>query len=725
MCSFFWRLKFLRKAFLICIVLISNLRAAPDDYIYPFKEYSFSNYGTIGLIQNPNARFLDEGTLGFSWSHNEPYLRGSLIAYPFSWLEVSYQYADINNQLYSEVKEFSGSQSLKDKSFDAKIRLIKETSLLPQIAVGFRDLAGTGLFSSEFIVASKHLSKGLDLTMGVGWGDLTGQLIRNPLLEISDRFATRSSSTGLGGDFNVDDYFSGPAGYFFGFEYYVPRFRGMRIKFEYDGTNYKTESLVPLSQDSNFNFGIVFPQSKNLSYKLNFTRGNTVNFGFSYKLNLGNKNAQTISKEKRSRIRNSNAIKIVTSRSDENLYKAALLYLRDEKISLQHANINDNELEVIFAQIKYRNPVIASGRALNILDQIAPNNITSFKVSEINGGMGLYSVAINRNTFIRDRKLFLPPEPDREISVEPFLLKNENNNNKNYKFNPETKYPALFHTIGPDIRSQIGGPDGFFFGDLKLKSRSELLLKRGLSLNSVISYGLYDNMDDLKLASDSVLPHVRTDIVKYLKESRNLSIQRMQLNQLGQISPSIFYKFSAGIFEDMFSGYGSEVLFKPFDKNYAIGVEAWKVYQRNYDQMFGILDDVDYQTTTGHLSFYYHEPMTNIIFKMKGGKFLAQDSGISFEFTREFYSGFRLSAFITRTDISKEEFGEGSFDKGFSFYIPLEIFSNSFNSRHFGWGLKPITRDGGATLSHGYNLWGVTHKSHKHKFNRHIADFYD
>ena len=711
--------RFQYRALLICILLSSHVLADPDDYIYPFKEYSFSNYGTLGLIQNPNARFLDEGSLGFSWSHNDPYLRGSLIAYPFSWLEVSYQYVDINNQLYSQSKIFSGTQSLKDKSFDTKIRLIKESALLPQIAVGFRDLAGTGLFSSEFIVASKHLSKGLDLTMGIGWGNLTGQLIRNPLLEISDRFATRSSFSGLGGEFSVDNYFSGPAGYFFGFEYYVPKFRGMRIKFEYDGTNYKTESGIPISQASNLNFGIVFPQSKSLSYKLNFTRGNTVNFGFSYKLNLGNKNAQIVSKEKQSRISNSNVVKIVTSRSDENLFKGALKYLSDEKIFLQHANINDNELEVIFAQTKYRNSVIASGRALNILDQIAPNNITSFKVSEINGGIGLYSLAVNRDTFIRGRKQLLPPKLERDISVEPFLL---NNYKQNYKFNPEAKYPAFFHSIGPDIRSQIGGPDGFFFGDLKLKSRSEILIQRGLSLVSVISYGLYDNMDDLKLASNSVLPHVRTDIVEYLKQSRNLSIQRMQLNKFGQISPSIFYKFSAGILEYMFNGFGSEVLFKPFDKNYAIGVEAWKVHQRNYDQMFGMRD---YQTKTGHLSFYYHEPITNIIFKMKGGKFLAQDSGISFEFTREFYSGFRLSAFITRTDISKEEFGEGSFDKGFSFYIPLEIFSNSFNSRHFGWGLKPITRDGGAVLSHGYNLWGVAHKSNNHKFNRHIADFYD
>ena len=102
---------------------------------------------------------------------------------------------------------------------------------------------------------------------------------------------------------------------------------------------------------------------------------------------------------------------------------------------------------------------------------------------------------------------------------------------------------SFFHTIGPDIRSQIGGPDGFFFGDLKLKSSSELVIQRGLSISSVISYGLYDNMDDLKLASDSILPHVRTDIVKYLKQSRNLSIQRMQLNKFGQISPQFFISF--------------------------------------------------------------------------------------------------------------------------------------------------------------------------------------
>jgi hypothetical protein len=196
----------------------------------------------------------------------------------------------------------------------------------------------------------------------------------------------------------------------------------------------------------------------------------------------------------------------------------------------------------------------------------------------------------------------------------------------------------------------------------------------------------------------------------------------MQLNKFGQISPSTFYKLSGGILESMFNGYGGEILYKPFDKNFAIGFESWKVYQRNYDQMFGTRD---YNTLTGHLSFYLNEPRTNITFRMKGGRFLAEDSGISFDFWRVFYSGFRLGAFFTLTDISKEEFGEGSFDKGFYFHIPIEIFSNNYSKRNFGWGLRPLTRDGGASIIHSHPLWGVVNSSNQKQFNSHLRDFYD
>ena len=68
-----------------------------DNYIYPNSTPSYSNYGTIGLLQMPSARFHEEGTVAFNWTKNEPYQRGSVLAYPFGWLEASFQYVDIDN----------------------------------------------------------------------------------------------------------------------------------------------------------------------------------------------------------------------------------------------------------------------------------------------------------------------------------------------------------------------------------------------------------------------------------------------------------------------------------------------------------------------------------------------------------------------------------------------------------------------------------------------------
>ena len=203
-----------------------------NDYIYVNKYPTFSNYGGIGYIQNPSARFHEEGTLALTWSHNDPYLRGSIVAYPFDWLEASYQYTDVNNILYSSVKSFSGSQSYKDKSFDFKARVFKERKYLPAIAIGIRDLGGTALFASEYIVANKLINNNLDISLGIGWGNLNANSIRNPLISISDRFKIRDYENGQGGEISYNSFFSGPAGYFWGLEYHVPKIKGLKLLLE-------------------------------------------------------------------------------------------------------------------------------------------------------------------------------------------------------------------------------------------------------------------------------------------------------------------------------------------------------------------------------------------------------------------------------------------------------------------------------------------------------------
>ena len=49
---------------------------------------------------------------------------------------------------------------------DFKFRLLKESNNFPAIAVGLRDVAGTAVFSSEYLVASK---KFLDFDLLLVW----------------------------------------------------------------------------------------------------------------------------------------------------------------------------------------------------------------------------------------------------------------------------------------------------------------------------------------------------------------------------------------------------------------------------------------------------------------------------------------------------------------------------------------------------------------------------
>ena len=679
------------------------------DYIYPSTIPDYSNYGTLGLIQMPTARFSEEGTLAFSWTHNEPYLRGSVIAYPFDWFEASYQYADINNALYSPVKEFSGSQTLKDKSFDAKFRLFSESNLFPQVALGLRDLAGTSVFSAEYIVASKLINN-FDITFGIGWGNLNGNKIDNPLKNISDSFAERSGPLSGGGQFSTGSYFSGDAGYFGGIEYFIPKFHGARIKLELDGTNYQTEGPLPVSQDEKFNISYVHPLSKNFFIKASYVKGNTLSFGFSYRAPLGRKNPFTKKQDKMKEVENTEAIKQVTSKSDQNLYRASLLYLSQRNFALQSADIKNDELKVAYAQSKYRTQAIAAGRVLRILDDIAPETIRSIEVSEINGGMGMYTISANRSSLSRSKDF-----QDPSIILPTASVKSLVYDRSDYEFKPTIKYPKLFYNIGPDIKSQIGGPDGFYFGDLRITAYSELLLNRDLSFITVLSQGITNNFSNLKLPSDSIIPHVRTDIVDYLKEGSGFTIRRMQLNYFKNPLEDLYFKFSAGIFESMFAGFGFEALYRPFSGDMAVGVDAWRVRQRAFDQMFSFRD---YETSTGHITFYYREPSSKVLFKLIGGKYLAQDSGITLDLSREFYSGFQIGIFASRTDISKAEFGEGSFDKGFYWWMPVDLFFGDYRKQSTGWGLRPLTRDGAQRLVQGYPLWGVTDYADKRGHSR-------
>ena len=93
-----------------------------------------------------------------------------------------------------------------------------------------------------------------------------------------------------------------------------------------------------------------------------------------------------------------------------------------------------------------------------------------------------------------------------------------------------------------------------------------------------------------------------------------------------------YLRLDLGLIEEMFGGFGGEILYRPFDKKTSFGLSAHKLKQRGYDQRFSFRD---YKTTTGHLGLYYDFPK-GISGQLLIGKYLAGDKGATLDLSRRF-----------------------------------------------------------------------------------------
>jgi hypothetical protein len=166
------------------------------------------NLGGVGLIEMPSARMVPDGELSAGASYYQDTQHYNLGFQILPWLEGSFR--------YSGLQHFNPDYPVYwDRSFGLKARLWQEDDLLPAVAVGINDVVGTGVYSGEYLVASKQFGD-FDATLGVGWGRLgSANTFRNPFAQISRSYETRASLTTPGGtNFNV--FFHGPTAGVFG-----------------------------------------------------------------------------------------------------------------------------------------------------------------------------------------------------------------------------------------------------------------------------------------------------------------------------------------------------------------------------------------------------------------------------------------------------------------------------------------------------------------------------
>ena len=706
---------------IVFFLLISNIHGSYLDYIFEDREITVNSFGQSGLIQVPTGDIRPEGSISFTFNKNDIYKIGTLTASPFNWMEASYFYYRPSDLTWGGTPGF-----YLDKGFNVKFK--KNISVLndTNLAIGLDDFAGTGLFSREYLAITSNL-KFLKITGGIGWGKYSGQnSFKNPLSSIADRFEVRDGfelqaiyETGRP---STDKWFRGPIGYFGGAEFYIPRSKGLKFKVEYDPFDYldfsccgegtSNNSIELRKKDSNINFGFSFPFGDYLDLDISYIKGNQLNFSFT----LGTDFSNTKSKKKKQPPSTSYQNKEKPDGTKNVFYRDLLYNMNRNGYLLQFANVNDSKLDVVIQNGTYRSPILLSSYAAKLANEVSEKNniqVDIISISQMNAGMPLNKISYQTHNLKSKNKYQII---NKKASTIKSISKDEI---ESYKFKPRPIFPFTSSNFDYEIATHAGSPEQFLYKGLVLNFNNETQFSRAIHLNSKVSYLTEDDFDEKISRPDSALPHVRSEIVNYLQES-DLYIDHMFLSFYKAYKGDMYTKLSLGILESMYSGYGGEFLYTPFSSNFTVGLNLHRVYRRSYDRRF---ENLDYSVTTGHLETSYFHDKSNILFNLSYGKYLAGDRGYTFDLSRVFDSGLRTGFYFTRTNVSFELFGEGSFDKGFYFSIPLDIFRNSYSRGSLDFKFAPLTRDGGQKLLINKSLKGIIFNSNEYSINKYWDDY--
>jgi hypothetical protein len=773
----------------------------------------FNNYGGTGLLDMPTGMMAPDGHLVLSASYQQDIQHYNLTFQALPWLETSFRYSGLQHYNIDYPVYW-------DRAFAIKARLFQETDITPAIAVGINDLVGTGIYSSEYIVATKNFGS-LQASVGIGWGRLgTANPFRNPFSLISKSFNDRTTGfTGLGGEFSFDKYFHGPASIFGGLAWRTP-IDNLTLKTEYSSDRYDEEAQRGgLSPKSQFNFGASYRAWDNMVFGLSWMYGRSLAGSIAFDLDPTRDSfPQRIGPAPvplyfRSPADQAAGLRALKGESRVSVAKAAMAS-GDELWALpglQNVAIAGASLELTLAAASQRecerlagtidaaalhvtNIVLRDSRggkpircavrlpgapyfqaaayglldtnlpALStgpmVIDAVGPSHASEAKIAAkiradavtqrliiltlsmhegtatIYYGNSHYRVeaeAIDR--LLRIAMADTPPDieqfrfiavrdgrPAAEYTVlrataeRTFqqegrydLLANNSDPSPVPMSNPALRaaapklYPNFSWVAFPQLRQEFFDPSNPLGIQLVAGVAATVEVLPGFTMNGEAETSLFDTFNTAR-PSDSVLPHVRTDFLQYFSQGKT-GIGALYGDYHFRLSPTVFGAVRAGYLESMFAGVGGEILWRPEGQRWALGADLYEVKQRAFNRLFGFQP---YSQTTGHITLYYDSPWYNLDFKLRAGQYLAGDRGMTFQVSRRFSTGVEIGVFATKTNVSTQQFGEGSFDKGIFIHIPLTWVLPIHSQTSLNELLRPVQRDGGQILNGDATLFEST-----------------
>ncbi|TOQ61783.1 hypothetical protein CGG91_21365 [Vibrio parahaemolyticus] len=687
----------------------------------PLKP-SQMDYGGVGLMQMPTGRMAPEGEFNFSVTSNNEYLFYNATIQVMPWAEATIRYTIVDGLPYCTDPRFCGDNEYTDKGIDFKFRLLEESQYVPEVSFGIRDFAGTGLFDSEYFAATKQYSnKNLgtfDFTLGIGWGSLGSRgNITNPACKISDRFCNRPDDYQLtGGTTNYDRFFKGPAALFGGIEYQTLH-EPLRFKVEYDSNDYSgdfpvVQGGIDMTPHTPWNFGALYRVGI-ADFRLSYERGDTLVAGLTLSTNFNDMPSfwrDTPTPEVKDN-QPEELSDVDWERVTEDLDKIA-------GYKQTQVFVNGNTVSVVGEQKKYRDRNEAHEKAAAVLYNEMPTHIDTYTINERSRGLVGEQTIISKDKY-RDFA---------EVNyITPAIEDATSTSSEKPKGKPAyDDFERFDWGFAPKLVQTLGNAEDFYLFSVGLSGNASYWLTDNLEIGGSLYWDWYNNYDKFNYVTPpdgTTVPRVRTMFRAYQNEHA-VTMSNLQLTWFQEYSNTMDQQFYAGYLESMFAGVGTEFLYRPQGANWAIGADVNVISQRDPQSYFGVYDEkwqnvpeygrpfqVIDKGFTGFVSGYYYPQwdfLQDLMIQVDVGQFLAGDVGTQINVSKQFKSGVIAGAFASFTDLSAEEFGEGSFTKGFYLSIPFDIMTvkPSNNRANFSW--QPLTRDGGQKLGRKYNLIELT-----------------
>lgn len=659
--------------------------------------------GTPGYINMPSAFVDADGTFSVGYSFDQPYstLWVSTSILPF--LQVTGRYAAVSGiPGFSNVPGDYGSGygRYKDKVFDAKARLWREVGWLPAVSVGASDLLGTELFKGQYIVATKTFGIDRNFEASVGYGNKRPEGLFGGV-----RWTPHASPWSVVAEFDANDY---PNDYRAAETGAGQRRKGPSVGLEYrwgwlgaqiarhsDHFSANAYVSIPFAQRE---FLPKLMEPKAFEQKDAPPRASMADWQKDGR--PGAALVQALAKQDFQNIRlvlDNGILKLsLTNNRISNLGRAVG---RASRTALAFAPAGTRGFEITYT--KNEQPV-ATYEFLNL-----------YKLSDYLSGL------IDRKTFL-ETMIVRPATPEDRIDggdqlallsglQDDALVGVDVAHDGNLvQIRSEDREANRFR-IAPKLGLFFNDPSGALRYEIAAAANYDKRLGTGLYLNSAVYAKVLEDVSGVTQDSNSLLPHVRTDIAEYKRGAR-IKLNKLMLNKYAMPAEQWYARLSGGFYEEMYRGAGGQVLYAPKDSRWAADLTVDALQQRGYRGWF---DALDYRTVTAIGALHYRLP-DDITVTARAGRFLARDQGVRMEFKRRFLSGMEIGAWYTRTngkDITSPGTPTNPYnDKGVFLSISINSMLLSDTQASANIAISPWTRDVGQMVASPGDLYDMIEK---------------